>query len=96
MSSGTRRPPGRPRAKTPATGAAAALEQRRDADRTRQSARIERAAHGGGRLIGPLLLNAQQAAALERIMKRDAANIADAVRAALVAHATSHSKVGKP
>ena len=77
---------------TPPAGAVALLEQRRDADRTRQSARIERAAQAGGRLIGPLLLNAQQAAALERIMKRDGCGIADAVRAALVAYAAGTRK----
>ena len=88
MSSGaTRKPPGRPRAKTPAVAAAALLEQRRVADRTRQAAHNLRITAGGGRVIGPIQLDAAQARALERIMARDGAGIADTVRAALVAYA---------
>ena len=90
----TLKPLGRPRAKTPAAETASLLEQRRDADRTRQVARIERAARSGGRLIGPILLDGPQAAALEHVMKRDGGGISDAVRAALVAYA-GHRKVGK-
>lgn len=96
MSSGiTRKPLGRPRAKTPAAGAASLLEQRRVADRARQSARIARAAQAGGRLIGPVLLNATQAAALDLIQKRDGRGISDAVRRALAAYAAGHRKAGK-
>ena len=91
----TRRPPGRPRAKTPAAGAAVLLEHRRDGDRTRQSARIQRAAQAGGRLIGPILLDGPQATALEHIMKRDGGGISDAVRAALAVHAATHRKASK-
>ena len=97
MSSGrTRKPPGRPRVKTPAAGAVALLEQRRDGDRTRQSERIERGVQAGGRLIGPILLNGPQAGALERIMNRDGCGIADAVRAALMAFAASTGKRRAP
>lgn len=71
------------------------LEQRRDADRTRQSVRIERVVQAGGRLIGPLHLHQAQAAALEHIMKRDGVGIADAVRAALAVHAGTHRKASK-
>lgn len=95
MSSGTRRPPGRPRVKTPAAGAAGLLEQRRDADRARQSVRIDRVVQAGGRLIGPILLDGAQAGALERIMKRDGCGISDAVRAALAVHAGTHRKASK-
>lgn len=93
MSSGaTRKPPGRPRAKTPAVAAAALLEQRRVADRTRQAAHNLRITAGGGRVIGPIQLDAAQARALERIMARDGAGIADAVRAALVSYASTRKR----
>ena len=92
----TRKPLGRPRAKTPAAETASLLEQRRDADRTRQVARIERAAQGGGRLIGPILLDGPQAAALEHVMKRDGGGISDAVRAALAAYASTGKRRRAP
>lgn len=96
MSSGaTRKPPGRPRAKTPAVAAALLLEQRRVADRTRQAAHNLRITAGGGRVIGPIQLDAAQARALEMIMVRDGAGIADAVRAALLSHAASNRKASK-
>lgn len=87
-----RKPLGRPRVKTPAAETASLLEQRRDADRTRQVARIERVAQAGGRLISPILLDGPQAGALERIMKRDGCGISDAVRAALLAYASHHKR----
>ena len=93
MSSGaTRKPPGRPRAKTPAVAAAALLEQRRDADRARQAAHNARITAGGGRVIGPVQLDAAQARALSRVMQRDGCGIADAVRAALVSYASTRKR----